>query len=109
MSEIKSEVSPITPLGDRVIVRPLHDNESGAVSPSGIIIPDTAKKDKPEQGVVIAVGPGRYDEGGEKRIPIGVKVGDRVIFSKYGYDEIKIENNEYFIVGENSILGIFNN
>ena len=90
-----------------MIVRPLAEEEFGAVSLSGIIIPDTAKKDKPEQGIVVAVGPGKWDEDGEKRIPLDVKVGDRIIFSKYGYDEVKIEKNEYFIVGENSILGIF--
>lgn len=96
------------PLGDRVVVRPLTDVESGNTSPSGIIIPDTAKKEKPEQGIVIAVGPGKWDEDGEKRLPLEVKVGDRVIFSKYGYDEVKVNNEEYFIVGENSILGVFN-
>jgi chaperonin GroES len=110
MSEnAKVEVSPIKPLGDKVIVRPLTDNEAGTISASGIIIPDTAKKEKPEQGIVIAVGLGKWDEDGEKRIPLEVKVGDRVVFSKYGYDEIKIENKEYFIVSENSILGIINN
>lgn len=102
----KSE-SPIKPLGDRVIVRPLTEDELGTVSASGIIIPDTAKKEKPEQGVVIAVGAGKWDEDGEKRIPMEVKVGDRVVFSKYGYDEVKFENKEYFIVSESSILGIF--
>ncbi|KXJ99121.1 MAG: 10 kDa chaperonin [Parcubacteria bacterium OLB19] len=110
MSEnAKAEVSPIKPLGDRVIVRPLTDNEAGTTSPSGIIIPDTAKKEKPEQGVVIAVGLGKWDEDGEKRIPLDVKVGDRIVFSKYGYDEVKIDNKEYFIVSENSILGVFTN
>jgi chaperonin GroES len=109
MSEHKTETSPITPLGDRVIVRPLAQDESGAVSPSGIIIPDTAKKEKPEQGVIIAVGKGKWNEDGDARLPLDVKVGDRIVFSKYGYDEIKIDNKEYFIVGENSILGIFNN
>ncbi len=110
MSEnAKAEVSPIKPLGDRVIVRPLTDNEAGTVSASGIIIPDTAKKEKPEQGVVIAVGLGKWNEDGDKRISMEIKVGDRVVFSKYGYDEIKIENKEYFIVSENSILGIINN
>ena len=103
----KKEVkSPIKPLGDRVVVRPLTETEMGTTSPSGIIIPDTAKKEKPEQGVVIATGPGKWDEDGEKRLPLEVKVGDRVVFSKYGYDEIKIDNEEYFIVGESSILGI---
>jgi len=109
MSEnTKSNDSPIKPLGDRVIVRPLAEEESGTVSVSGIIIPDTAKKEKPEQGIVLAVGPGKWDEDGEKRLPLDVKVGDRVIFSKYGYDEVKIDDKEYFIVSENSILGVFN-
>ena len=104
MSEVKS---PIKPLGDRVIVRPLTDTEAGNTSPSGIIIPETAKKEKPEQGIVIAVGPGKWDEDGEKRIKMEVKEGDRVVFSKYGYDEVKIDNKDYFIVSENSILGVF--
>ncbi len=108
MSEnVKDVVSPIKPLGDRVIVRPLTESEAGTTSPSGIIIPETAKKEKPEQGVVLAVGPGKWDEDGEKRLPLDVRVGDRVIFSKYGYDEVKIDNTEYFIVGESSILGVF--
>jgi chaperonin GroES len=99
--------SPIKPLGDRVIVRPLTDEELGTVSMSGIIIPDTAKKEKPEQGIVIAVGAGKWDEDGEKRIPMEVKAGDRVVFSKYGFDELKFENKEYYIVSESSILGVF--
>jgi chaperonin GroES len=102
-----SEKSPLKPLGDRVIVRPLTDEELGTVSASGIIIPDSVKKEKPEQGIVIAVGPGKWDEDGEKRIPIDVKEGDRVVFSKYGFDEIKFDKKEYFIVSEPSILGIF--
>lgn len=105
-ANVKAEVSPIKPLNDRVVVRPLTEEESGVVSASGIIIPDTAKKEKPEQGVVIAVGEGKWDEDGEKRIPLAVKVGDRVIFSKYGYDEIKLDNKDYFIVSESSVLGI---
>ncbi len=102
-------LSPIKPLGDRVLVRPLTDTELGTLSPSGIIIPETAKKEKPEQGMVIAVGTGKWDEDGTKRIPMEVKIGDKVVFSKYGYDEIKIENKDYFIVSEASILGIFTN
>lgn len=99
--------SPIRPLNDKVIVRPLTQDEEGTTSASGIIIPDSAKKEKPEQGIVIAVGPGKFDEDGEKRIPLDVKEGDRVVFSKYGYDEVKYEGKEYFIVAEGSILGIF--
>lgn len=105
----KKNESPIKPLGDRVIVRPLTDEELGTVSASGIIIPDSAKKEKPEQGIVIATGPGKWDEDGEKRIPMEVKAGDRVVFSKYGFDEVKFNNKDYFIVSESSILGIFNN
>ena len=109
MSEVaKKNESPIKPLGDRVIVRPLTEEELGTVSASGIIIPDTAKKEKPEQGIVIAVGAGKWDEDGEKRIPMEVKVGDRVVFSKYGFDELKFENKEYYIVSESGILGIIN-
>jgi len=101
-----SEKSPIKPLGDRVIVRPLTDAELGTVSASGIIIPESAKKEKPEQGIVIAVGPGKWDEDGEKRIAMEVKVGDRVVFAKYGFDELKYENKDYFIVSESGVLGI---
>lgn len=101
------DASPIKPLGDRVIVRPLTDTENGTTSPSGIIIPDTAKKEKPEQGIVLAVGPGKWNEDGDKRLAVEVKVGDRVVFSKYGYDEVKIDGKEYFLVSENSILGVF--
>ncbi len=108
-ADTKKSVSPIKPLGDRVIVRPLTSEELGTVSISGIIIPDSAKKEKPEQGIVLAAGSGKWDEAGTKRIPMDVKEGDRIVFSKYGFDEIKIENKEYFIVSEVSILGIFVN
>lgn len=110
MSEdTKKNESPIKPLGDRVIVRPLTEEESGSMSASGIFIPESAKKEKAEQGVVIATGPGKWDEDGERRIPLEVKVGDKVVFSKYGYDEIKVANKEYYIVPEASILGVFVN
>lgn len=105
----KVSTSPIKPLGDRVVVRPLSDEERGTASPSGIIIPDTVGKEKPEQGVVVAVGQGRYDEDGEKLIPMEVKVGDRIIFSKYSHEEIKVDGNEYYIVAETNVLGVFTN
>ena len=101
MSEIN-----LKPLADRVVVRPLTDEEAGTVSKSGIIIPDTTKKDKPEQGIVMAVGAGKWDEDGEKRIPMEVKVGDKVMFSKYGFDEMKVEDKEYYVLSESSILAI---
>lgn len=96
----------IEPLNDRVVVRPLTDEELGTASASGIIIPDTVNKERPEQGMVIAVGKGKWDEDGEKRIPMEVKVGDRVVFSKYGYDEVKLDKETYYIVTESSILGV---
>lgn len=101
-----SDKSPIKPLGDRVIVRPLTDEELGTVSAAGIIIPDSAKKDMPEQGVVIAVGPGKWDEDGEKRIAMDVQVDERVVFSKYGVDTVKFDGSEYYIVSESNVLGV---
>ncbi|MDP4020488.1 MAG: co-chaperone GroES [Candidatus Adlerbacteria bacterium] len=89
-------------MGDRVLVKPLSPEE-GQTTSFGIIIPDTAKE-KPEQGSVVAVGPGKYEDGA--LVPVGVKVGDRVMFNKYGYEEIKIKGVEYFIVSEANILGI---
>ena len=101
-----SSESQIRPLGDRVVVRPLTEEEKGTTSPSGIIIPDTAKQEKPEQGIVIAVGAGKWNEDGDSRIAIEVKEGDRVMFSKYGYDEVKIGEAEYYIVSESNILAV---
>lgn len=100
MSDLK-----LQPLADRVVVRPLTDEEAGNVSASGIIIPDTAKKDKPEQGIVIAVGAGKWDEDGAKRIPIEVKAGDRVIFRTWG-EATKLDDQEYWILSESDILAV---
>lgn len=99
-------ISTIKPLQDRVVVRRLTEEEAGTKSASGIIVPDTVSKEKPEQGIVVAVGDGKWDEDGEKRIPMDVKVGDRIIFSKYGYDEVKIAGEELYIVSASSVLGI---
>jgi chaperonin GroES len=105
MSEDTSKIA-IRPLGDRVVVRPLTEEEAGTMSASGIIIPETVSKEKPEQGIVVAVGQGKWDEDGEKRIPMEVQVGNKVMFSKYGFDEVKIEGKDYYIVSESSILAI---
>ncbi len=94
----------IVPLADRVLVRPLSPDEMGTKRASGIIIPETVDKERPEQAEVIAVGPGKFEDG--KLTPMRVKVGDRVVFSKYGYDEIKIDGEEYFILKEDNILAI---
>lgn len=102
MSELK-----LKPLADRVVVRPLTDEEAGNVSASGIIIPDTAKKEKPEQGIVVAVGAGKWDEDGEKRLPLEVKEGDRVIFRTWG-EATKLDDQEYWILAESDILAVIN-
>ena len=91
------------PLGDRVLVKP--EEAKDKKSPGGIIIPDTAKE-KPEYGVVIAVGPGKRNEHNIV-VPISVEVGDMVMFSKYGYDEVKINDEEYYVVSESNIIGKF--
>lgn len=94
----------ITPTGDRVLVKPLSPEEAGQVTSFGIIIPDTAKE-KPEQGLVIAVGPGKKNDHGSL-VPIAIKVGARVVFSKYGYDEVKVGSVEYYLVREENILAV---
>ena len=91
------------PTDDNVVVRPLSPAEMGSTTPSGIIIPDSAQE-KPEQGTVVAVGPGKYDDG--MRVPVSVAVGDRVLFSKYGYDEVKIGGVEYYILSASNIKAI---
>lgn len=93
----------IQPVGDRVLVKPLEEGDEK--SPSGIIIPDTARKEKPERGEVIAVGPGKRGDDNEI-IPVSVKVGDTVVFSKYGYDEVTIDDAEYYIISESNILAV---
>ncbi len=92
----------VKPIGDRVLVKP--NNKEEEVKKGGIIIPDTAKE-KPQEGKVIAIGTGKVDENG-KKIPFEVKVGDRVLISKYGGTEIKIDGDEYQILREDDILGI---
>jgi chaperonin GroES len=91
----------IQPLGDRVLVEPIKEDE---VKKGGIIIPDTAKE-KPQQGKVIAVGSGKLDDNG-KVIPLHVKKGDKVLMPKYGGTEIKIDNKDYLILREEDILGV---
>lgn len=96
---------PVTPLGDRIVVRPA-EKEGEKKLASGIIIPDAANKEKPAKGEVIAVGAGKYEDG--KRVPPQVKVGDTVLFSKYGFDEVKIAGEEYYILSESSVLAVLN-
>lgn len=91
----------IRPLGDRIVVKPLPKDE---VSAMGIILPDGGKGEAPSRGTVVAVGLGRYDDG--ERVPMDVKVGDSVLFSKYGFDEVKIDGQEYYVLGESSVLAV---
>ena len=91
----------IKPLGDRVLVEPIKEEE---VKKGGIIIPDTARE-KPQEGKVVAVGTGKRDDDG-KEIPFNVKTGDRVLLPKYGGTEVKIDDKEYIIVREEDILAV---
>ena len=88
----------LKPLGDRLIVRAIEEEETTA---SGIVLPDTAKE-KPQRGKVLATGPGRYEDG--KLVPLDVKDGDEIIFSKYGGTEIKLETDEVLILRESDVL-----
>jgi len=91
----------LRPLADRLVVEPTEQDEMTA---SGIYVPETAKE-KPQKGTVIAVGPGRRDDDG-KRIPMDVKVGDRVLYARYGGSEVKLEDKKYLIIKESDILAI---
>ena len=92
--------SKLQPLGDRVVVKPIAREE---MTKSGIVLPDTAKE-KPQKGKVLAVGEGRYDEDGSKRIPLDVAEGDEVLYSKYGGTEIKIDGEELLVLRESDVL-----
>ena len=92
------------PLADRVVVKP-HDTEER--SRGGIYLPDTAAKEKPQEGTVVAVGPGKLHDDGQRR-PIGVKVGDTVLFAKYAGSEVKLDDVDYLILAEKDILAVIN-
>ncbi|MDP2736689.1 MAG: co-chaperone GroES [bacterium] len=92
----------LKPLHDHVIVKPITEDE---ITKSGIVLPDTIDKEKPEKGEVIAVGEGKLLDNGQKAV-MGVKVGDKVMFKKYSPDEIKVDGVEYLIISESDILGI---
>jgi len=98
-------MTKIKPLHNNVLIEPLSEAERGAMTKSGIIIPETIDKEKPDQGKVVEIGPGRRDEKG-KLIPMSVKKGQRVVFSKYSPDEIKVGNKKYYIISEDNILAV---
>src|SRR5438128_5993220 len=90
----------LKPLEDRVVVKPSEEEETTA---SGLVIPDTAKE-RPQEGQVVAVGPGRFEDGA--RIPMDVKVGDKVLYSKYGGTEVKIDGIEYLVLSARDVLAV---
>jgi|SRR5688572_14938881 chaperonin GroES len=92
----------IAPLADRVVVKALEDTETMR---GGLYIPDTAKE-KPQQGEIMAAGPGRYEDG--KRIPLDVKVGDKVLYGKYSGTEVSVDNEQYLILRESDVLAVIN-
>ena len=99
MATATKSKTKLVPLGDRLVIKPVVQEE---VLASGLVIPDTAKE-KPQQGEVIAAGPGRVDDNG-KRIPLDVKAGDRVLYAKYSGQEIKIDQQEYIVLSERDVL-----
>jgi chaperonin GroES len=90
----------LKPLGDRLIVKAVEEEETTA---SGIVLPDTAKE-KPQKGEVLAVGDGNWDEDGDKRIPLDVKEGDVVLYSKYGGTEVKVDGEDLLVLRESDVL-----
>jgi chaperonin GroES len=90
----------LKPLGDRLIVKAIEEDETTA---SGIVLPDTAKE-KPQKGTVLAVGDGKWDEDGEKRIPLDVAKGDTVLYSKYGGTEVEVEGEDLLVLRESDVL-----
>jgi chaperonin GroES len=97
---VAANQTKLVPLGDRLVVKNIQQEE---VLASGIVIPDTAKE-KPQQAEVIAVGPGRWDEDGENRVPMEIAVGDVVVYAKYSGNDIKIDHEEYLILSEKDVL-----
>ena len=90
----------LKPLGDRLIVKAVEEDQTTA---SGIVLPDTAKE-KPQKGKVLAVGEGKWDEDGEKRIPLDVSEGDEVLYSKYGGTEIQVDGEDLLVLRESDVL-----
>ncbi len=97
MSKLK-----LKPLGSRLIVKPIAENE---MTKAGIILPDTADKEKPIRGEVIAIGPGKMLENGQREV-IDLKVGDKILFEKYGSDEYKVDNEEFLVVEYDKVVAV---
>jgi len=102
MASKSAASTKVNPLADRVVVRALEETEQMR---GGLYIPDTAKE-KPQQGEIIAVGPGKFEDG--KKVPMEVKVGDKVLYGKYSGTEVTIDNEQYLILRESDVLAIIN-
>jgi chaperonin GroES len=100
MATKNAKAVKVEPLADRVVVRPLEEAESMR---GGLYIPDTAKE-KPQVGEIVAAGPGRYEK--DKRVPMEVKVGDKVLYGKYSGTEVTLDNEQYLILRESDVLAI---
>ena len=92
----------IKPLEDRIVIKQVEAEQTTA---SGLVIPDTAKE-KPQEGEVVAVGPGRWNEDGDERVPLDIKVGDKVIYSKYGGTEVKFGGDEFLVLSARDVLAV---
>jgi chaperonin GroES len=103
---LKTSGPKIVPLGSRVLIKPFTKDELTEKNSFGIILPDSGSKEKSEQGKVVAVGSGEWKEG--KRLPVSVAVGQTVAFSKYGYDDVTVDGEEYYLIKEENILAIIN-
>ena len=101
---ISRDIPKIAPLGSRVLIKPFTKDELMSKNSFGIILPGSDTKEKSEQGMVIAVGPGEHIDG--KLVSVNVKVGDKVAFSKYGYEDITIDGEELYLIKEENILAI---
>lgn len=102
MATKNAATTKIAPLADRVVVRAMEDAETMR---GGLYIPDTAKE-KPQQGEVMAVGPGRFEDG--KRVPLDCKVGDKVLYGKYSGTEVSVDGEQYLILRETDVLAVIN-
>jgi chaperonin GroES len=102
MATKNAAATKIAPLADRVVVKALDDTETMR---GGLYIPDTAKE-KPQQGEIMAVGPGRFEDG--KRVPLDCKVGDKVLYGKYSGTEVAVEGEQYLILRESDVLAVIN-
>jgi chaperonin GroES len=102
MATKHAAATKIAPLSDRVVVKAMEDTETMR---GGLYIPDTAKE-KPQQGEIVAVGPGRFEDG--KRVPLDCKVGDKVLYGKYSGTEVAVEGEQYLILRESDVLAVIN-